>query len=47
MNRLDYKRDFYYCSSCGTGYYDADKCPIYGTITRKERRGVMGNISRG
>jgi len=35
INRPDY-RGFYFCSSCGMGYYDADKCPICGTKTRKE-----------
>jgi len=36
INRPDYGRGFYFCSSCGTGYYDADKCPLCGTKTRKE-----------
>ena len=36
IRRADYGRGFYFCSSCGTGYYDADKCPICGTKTRKE-----------
>ena len=36
IRRADYGRRFYFCSSCGTGYYGADKCPICGTKTRKE-----------
>jgi len=36
IRRADYGRGFYFCSSCGTGYYDADKCPFCGTKTRKE-----------
>jgi len=31
IRRADYGRRFYFCSSCGTGYYDADKCPVCGT----------------
>ena len=36
ISRPDYGRRFYFCSSCGTGYYDGDKCPVCGTKTRKE-----------
>jgi len=36
--RADYGRGFYFCSSCGKGYYNADKCPVCGTKTRKEGR---------
>jgi len=45
--RPDYVRGFYFCSTCGTGYYDADKCPICGTKTRKEVRRITEKISRG
>ena len=38
IRRADYGRGFYFCSSCGTGYYDADICPNCGTKTRKEVR---------
>jgi len=37
IRRADYGRGFYFCSSCGTGY-NADKCPVCGTKTRKEGR---------
>jgi len=36
IRRADYGRGFYFCSSCGKGYYNADKCPLCGTKTRKE-----------
>ena len=36
IKRADYGRGFYFCSSCGTAYHNADKCPICGTKTRKE-----------
>ena len=42
IRRADYGRGLYFCSSCGTGYYDADKCPLCGTKTRKEGK-KMGN----
>ena len=38
IRRADYGRGLYFCSSYGTGYYDADKCPVCGTKTRKEGR---------
>ena len=38
ISRADYGRGFYFCSSCGTAYYNADKCPVCGTKTRKEGR---------
>jgi len=36
ISRAGYSRGFYFCSSCGTGYYDVDKCPVCWTKTRKE-----------
>ena len=38
IRRADYGRGLYFCSSYGTGYYGADKCPVCGTKTRKEGR---------
>ena len=38
ISRPDYGRGFYFCSSCGKGYYNADKCPVCGSKTRKEGR---------
>jgi len=38
ISRPDYGRGFYFCSSCGTGFYEADKCPNCGVKTRKESR---------
>ena len=47
IRRAYYGRGFYFCSSCGTGYYDADKCPVCGTKTRKEgRKGNDGDRPR-
>ena len=48
IRRADYGRRFYFRSSCGTGYYDADKCPVCGTKTRKEgkKRGDGGDKPR-
>ncbi len=44
----DYGRGFYFCPSCGTGYYGADKCPVCGTKRRKEgkKRGDGGDKPR-
>jgi len=48
ISRPDYGRGFYFCSSCGTGYYNADKCPSCGTKTRKEgKRGGTAGTNRG
>jgi len=38
ISRADYGRGLYFCSSCGTAYHNADKCPLCGTKTRKESR---------
>jgi len=48
ISRAGYSRGFYFCSSCGTGYYGADKCPFCGTKTRKEgkKRGDGGDKPR-
>ena len=31
IRRADYGRGFYFCSVCGTGFYNTDKCPSCGT----------------
>jgi len=48
ISRPDYGRGFYFCSSCGKGYYNADKCPVCGSKTRKEgkKRGDDGDKPR-
>jgi len=46
IKRADYGRRFYFCSSCGTGYYNTDKCPVCGTKTRKVGR-ITEKTSRG
>gem|GEM_PF-507984 len=38
ISRPDYGRGFYFCSVCGTSFYNADKCPSCGMKTRKEGR---------
>ncbi len=38
IKRPDYGKEFYFCSSCGRGYYKADSCPNCGIITRKKGR---------
>ncbi len=38
ISRPDYGRRFYFCPSCNTGYYNADKCPSCGTKTREKGR---------
>ncbi len=38
IRRPDYKGESYFCPTCGTGYYKADRCPECGTATRKKSR---------
>ena len=47
IRRADYGRGFYFYSSCGTGYYGADKCPVCGTKTRRKVGRITGKTSRG
>ncbi len=46
ISRPDYIRGMYCCSSCGTGYYMADKCPSYGTSTSKEGGKRENNVDK-